>query len=115
LIKIKQDSQDSNKNSEKAQQIIMNLNSHLDEAKVIEETLKDQLKEKQCLEDEIVSQIKETEKREEILISHLKEILEDLNTLEVEFSQQEKKLEEQIITLKTQLEGAKRMEEVRKI
>jgi hypothetical protein len=67
------------------------------------------------LEAEIVSQRKEAEKREEILTSHLKEISEDLNKLEAEFSQQERRLEEEIISLKTQLEEAKRMEEVMKI
>jgi hypothetical protein len=55
---------------------------------VIEETLKDQLKEKQCLEVEAVPQRKEEDKREESLTIHIKEIYEDLNNLEVEFSQQ---------------------------
>jgi hypothetical protein len=40
------------------------------------------------LEVEIASQRKEAEKREESLTIHIKEIYEDLNNLEVEFSQQ---------------------------
>jgi hypothetical protein len=67
------------------------------------------------LEAEIVAQRKEAEKRENILTSHLKEISEDLNKLEAEFSQQERRLEEEIVSLKTQLEEAKRKEEVMKI
>ena len=77
---------------------------------MIEETLKGQLKEKLCLEAEIVSPRKEAEKREEILTSHLKEISKDLNKIEAEFNQQERRLEGEIISLKTQLEEAKRME-----
>jgi len=46
------------------------------------------------LEVKIVAQRKEEEKREEILTSHLKEISKDLNNLEVEFSQQERRIEE---------------------
>jgi hypothetical protein len=42
------------------------------------------------------------------LTSHLKEKYEDLNKLEEEFSQQKGRLEEEIISLKTQLEEAKR-------
>jgi len=49
------------------------------------------------------------------LTDHLKEIFADLNHLEAEFSQQEKWLEEVIISLKIQLEEAKRMEEFMKI
>jgi hypothetical protein len=52
--------------------------------------------------------VKEVEKRENILTSHLKERYEDLNKLEAEFSQQERRLEEEIISLKTQLEEGKR-------
>jgi hypothetical protein len=82
---------------------------------VIEENLKNQLKEKQCLEAEIISLRKEVEKKEETSTSHLKEKYEDLNMLGAEFGQQERRLEEEIISLKTQLEEAKRMEEVMKI
>jgi hypothetical protein len=64
------------------------------------------------LEAEIVSLRKETEKREEIMTSHLKEISEDLKNIEVEFNQQERRLEEEIISLKTQLEERKRTKEV---
>jgi hypothetical protein len=46
--------------------------------------------------------------RENILTDHLKEITNDLNHLELEFGQEEKVLEEEIITLKIQLEEAKR-------
>jgi hypothetical protein len=73
------------------------------------------LKEKNCLEVKVVSQRQEVKKREEILTSHLKEISEDLNKLEAEFGQQERRLEEEIITLKTQHEEEKRKEEVMKI
>jgi hypothetical protein len=69
---------------------------------------------KQCLEAKIAAQKEETEKREKILTYHLKERTEDLNQLEAEFSQQERKLEEEIITLKIQLEEAKKTEEVMK-
>jgi hypothetical protein len=67
------------------------------------------------LEAEIVSLIKEAEKREEILTSHLKEISKDLNKLEEKNSQQERRLEEEIISLKTQIEEANRTEEVMKV
>jgi hypothetical protein len=60
------------------------------------------------LEVQILSQIKEVEKREEILKSHLKKRYEDLNKLEAEFSQQERRLEEEIVTLEIQVEEAKR-------
>jgi hypothetical protein len=49
------------------------------------------------------------------LTSHLKERSKDLNKLEVEFSQQQRRFQEEIISLKTQLEEAKRMEEVMKV
>ena len=52
--------------------------------------------------------------REKILIDHLKERTNDLSHLEVEFGQEEKRLEEEIITLKIQLQEAKRTEEVMK-
>jgi hypothetical protein len=67
------------------------------------------------LEAKIVAQRKEAKKRENILIDHLKEISKDLNQLEVEFSQQERTIEEEIISLKIQLEEAKKTEEVIKI
>jgi hypothetical protein len=50
--------------------------------------------------------------KEKILTDHFKEITNDLNHLEVEFGQEEKGLEEEIITSKIQLEEAKRTEEV---
>jgi hypothetical protein len=52
--------------------------------------------------------------REKILTDHLQERTNDLNQLEVEFGQEEKGLEEEIITLKIHLEEAKRTEEVMK-
>jgi hypothetical protein len=77
--------------------------------------MKDHLKEKQCLEYEIVSQIKEAKKREEISKSHLKEKSEYLNNLEAEFSQKQRRFEEEIVSLETQLKEEKRMKEVMKI
>jgi len=67
------------------------------------------------LEAEIVSLRKEVEKKEDILTSHLMEISEDLKKIEAEFSQQEIIFEEEIISLKIQLEEAKRIEEVMNI
>jgi hypothetical protein len=52
------------------------------------------------------------EKRENIFMGHLMERTNDLNQLEEEFFQEEINLEEEIITLKIQLEEAKRIEEV---
>jgi chromosome segregation ATPase len=52
--------------------------------------------------------------RENILTDHLKEITNDRNQFEAEFGQEEKGLAEEIITLKIQLEEAKRTEEVMK-
>ena len=52
--------------------------------------------------------------RETILKDHLKERTNDLNQLEAEFGQEEKELEEEIITLKIHLEEVKRIEEVMK-
>jgi hypothetical protein len=49
------------------------------------------------------------------LTSHLKEIYEDLNKFEEKFSQWEIILEEEIVSLKIQLEEAKRKEEFMKI
>jgi hypothetical protein len=42
------------------------------------------------------------------LTNHLKERTEDLNHIEVEFIQQERRLEEEMITLNIQLEEAKK-------
>jgi hypothetical protein len=67
------------------------------------------------LEDEIFSLREEENKREEIMTSHLKERYEDLNKIEVEFSEQETRPEEEIISLKTQLEETKRTKEVMKV
>jgi hypothetical protein len=50
---------------------------------------------------------KEVEKRENILTDHLKERTEDLNQLEAEFGQEERRLEKKIISLKIQLEEVK--------
>jgi hypothetical protein len=66
------------------------------------------------LETNIAAQKEEAEMREKILTDHLKEITNDLNQLEAEFGQEEKGLEEEIITLKIHLEEAKRTEEVMK-
>jgi hypothetical protein len=56
------------------------------------------------LETNIAAQKEEAEMREKILKDHLKERTDDLNQLEAEFGQEEKGLEEEIITLKIQLE-----------
>jgi hypothetical protein len=66
------------------------------------------------LETNIAAQKEEAEMREKILTDHLKERTNDLNQLEAEFGQEEKGLEEEIITLKIHLEEAKRTEEVMK-
>jgi hypothetical protein len=97
--------------SEKDQQVIKNLRAQLEEARRIEETLEYQ---KKCLEANIAAQKEEAEKREKILMDHLKERTNDLNQLEEEFGQEERRLEEEIITLKIQLEEAKRTKEVMK-
>jgi chromosome segregation ATPase len=97
--------------SEKDQQVIKNLRAQLEEARRIEETIEYQ---KKCLEANIATQKEEAEKREKILMDHLKERTNDLNQLEEEFGQEERRLEEEIITLKIQLEEAKRTEEVMK-
>jgi hypothetical protein len=68
----------------------MMLKGQLEEARRIEETLEDQ---KQCLEIKIAAQKEEAEKREKILTDHLKERTDDLNQLEAEFGQEEKRLE----------------------
>jgi chromosome segregation ATPase len=66
------------------------------------------------LEANIAAQKEEAEMRENILTDHLKEITNDINQLEAEFGQEEKGLEEYIITLKIQLEEAKIIEEFMK-
>jgi hypothetical protein len=66
------------------------------------------------LEANIEAQKEEVEMRENILTYHLKEITNDLNQLKEYFGQEEKGLEEEIITLKIHLEEAKRTEEVMK-
>jgi hypothetical protein len=48
------------------------------------------------------------------MMDHLKERTNDLNQLEEDFGQEEKRLEEEIITLKIQLEEEKRTKEVMK-
>ena len=95
---------------EEAQQVIVNLRTQLEEARKIEENLKYQ---KQCLETNIAAQ-KDEAKMREILTDHLKERINNLNQLEAEFGQEEKGLEEEIITLKIHREEAKRTEEVMK-
>jgi chromosome segregation ATPase len=97
--------------SEKDQQVIKNLRAQLEEARRIEETLEYQ---KKCLEANIAAQKEDVERRENILMDHLKERTNDLNQLEEEFGQEERRMEEQIIALKIQLEEAKRTEEVMK-
>jgi hypothetical protein len=97
--------------SEKDQHVIKNLRAQLKEAKIIEETLEYH---KKSLEAIIAAQKEEEEKREKILMDHLKERTNYLNQLEEEFGQEERILEEEIITLKIQLEEAKRTEEVMK-
>ena len=66
------------------------------------------------MESNIAAQKKEAEMREKILTYHLKERTNDLNQLEVDFGQEEKGLEEKIITLKIHLEEAEITEEVMK-
>jgi chromosome segregation ATPase len=95
----------------KPNSIIKNLRNQLEEARNIEENLEYQ---KQYLETNIEAQKEEAEMREKILIDHLKEIINDLNKLEEKFGQEEKGIEEEIITLKIHLEEAKRLEEVMK-
>jgi hypothetical protein len=97
--------------SEKDQQVIKNLKAQLEESRRIEETLEYQ---KKCLEANIAAQKEDVEKRENILMDHLKERTNDLNQLEEEFGQEERRMEEEIIALKIQLEEAKRTEEVMK-
>jgi hypothetical protein len=66
------------------------------------------------LEANITVKEEEVEMREKILTKHRKERTNNLNQLESAFGQEEKILEEEIITLKIQLEEAKRTEEVMK-
>jgi len=56
------------------------------------------------LEAELIAQRKEAHKRENILTDHLKERTKDLNKIEAELGRQERKLEEEVIFLKTQLD-----------
>jgi hypothetical protein len=76
---------------EKDQQVIKNLRAQLEEARRIEETLEYQ---KKCLEANIAAQKEDMEKREKILMDHLKERTNDLNQLEEEFGQEERRMEE---------------------
>jgi hypothetical protein len=87
------------------------LKGQLEESKRIEETLEDL---KQCLEIKIMA-LKEVEKREKILEDHLNERTNELSQLEEKFVQEERILEKKIISLKIQLEEAKRTKEVVKI
>jgi chromosome segregation ATPase len=66
------------------------------------------------LETNITTQKEEEKMREKILTDNLKERTNNLNHLEIEFGQLEKGIEEEIITLKSHLEEAKRTEEVMK-
>ena len=66
------------------------------------------------METNIAAQKEEAEMREKILTDHLKERINGVNHLEIEFGQEEKGLEEEIITLKIHLEEAKRTEEIMK-
>jgi hypothetical protein len=86
---------------EKDQQVIKNLRAQLEEARIIEETLEYQ---KKCLEANIAAQKEDAEK---IFMDHLKERTNDLNQLEEEFCQEERRMEEEIIALKIQLEESK--------
>ena len=81
-----------------------NLRDQLEDVRRVEETLEYQNK---CLEANITSQKEEEKRRENILMDHLKERTNDLNQLEEEFGQEERRIEEEIITLKIQLEEAK--------
>jgi hypothetical protein len=66
------------------------------------------------LEANIETHKEEAERREIILIDHLKERTNDISQLEADFGQEEKGLEEEIITLKIQLEESKRTKKVMK-
>jgi len=75
--------------------MVMMLKCHLEEFKRIKETLEDQ---KKYLEAKMTTQKEELEKREKILTYHLKERNNNLNQVEADFSQQERKIEYEIIT-----------------
>jgi hypothetical protein len=60
------------------------------------------------LEANIAAQKEETKMRENILTDHVKEITNDLNHIEETFGQEEKGIEDEIITLKIYLEEEKR-------
>jgi hypothetical protein len=64
------------------------------------------------LETNITTRKEEAKMREKILTNHINERTNDLNQLEAEFGQEEKGLEEEIITLKIQLEEVKKTKEV---
>jgi hypothetical protein len=66
------------------------------------------------MEANIETQKEEAEMKEKILTYHIKERTKDLNQLEAQFGQEEKGLEEEIITLKIHLQEAIRIEEVMK-
>jgi hypothetical protein len=68
----------------------MILKGQLEEAIRIEENLKDQ---KKCLEIEIASHKEEGENREKILRNHIKERSNELNQLELQFVEEERRLE----------------------
>jgi hypothetical protein len=82
---------------EESQQVTENLRTRLEEARKIEENIEHP---KRYLEANIAAQKEEAEMRENILTCHLKERTNDLNQLEAKFDQEEKGLEEEIITLK---------------
>ena len=66
------------------------------------------------MEANILAQKEEAKMKEKILTDHLKGRTSDLNQLKAEFGQEEKGLEEEIITLKIHLEEAKITKEVMK-
>jgi hypothetical protein len=66
------------------------------------------------LETNIEEHKEEAKMREKIFKDHLKERNNDLNQLEVEFGQEEKGLDEEIIMLKIHIEEVKRAKEVMK-
>jgi hypothetical protein len=93
---------------EEAQHVIENLRTWLEEARKIEEIVEYQ---KKCLEANIATQKEEAEMRENILTDHIKERTNDPNQLDSYFGQEDKVLEEEIITLNIHLEEAKRTKE----
>lgn len=62
------------------------------------------------MEPNIATYKEEEEMREKILTDHVKERTDNLKHLDVEFGQEKKGLEEEIITLKIHLEEEKRRE-----